>query len=91
MTDDLRMRKLSEKTQSHYIRAVVNFTRPLGRLSGTATAEDLRRYQLQLIETGISGGAITAVRFSLPLRSHGTARPVPAALSDRNTLRHSFV
>jgi len=67
MLDDMRMRKLSPKTQSKYIRAVINLTRFLGRSPDTATAEDLRRYQLQLVETGTSrrmlNATITALRF----------------------------
>ena len=50
MLDDMRMRKLSVKTQRHYIRAVINLTRFLGRSPDTATAEDLRRYQVYLSE-----------------------------------------
>jgi site-specific recombinase XerD len=67
MIDDMRMRKLSDKTQSHYIRAAINFTRFLGRSPDTATAEDLRGYQLHLVETGVSStmlnATITALRF----------------------------
>ena len=44
MLEDMRLRKLSPKTQKAYIRAVVNFTRFLGRSPDTAEAEDLRRY-----------------------------------------------
>ena len=67
MLDDMRMRKLSDKTQSHYIRAVVNLTRFLGRSPDTATAEDLRRYQLHLVEHNRTrtslNRTITALRF----------------------------
>jgi site-specific recombinase XerD len=67
MIDDMTMRKLSPKTQSGYIRAVKNFTRFLGRAPDTATAEDLRRYQLYLVDNGISNvslnATITALRF----------------------------
>jgi integrase/recombinase XerD len=67
MLDDMRMRKLSDKTQSHYIRAVVNLTRFLGHSPDTATAEDLRRYQLHLVEHGRTrtslNRTITALRF----------------------------
>ncbi len=45
MLDDMTMRKLAEKTQSAYIRAVKNFTRFYGRSPDTASAEDLRRFQ----------------------------------------------
>jgi site-specific recombinase XerD len=67
MIEDMRWRKLGEKTQSGYIRGVKNFTRYLGRSPDTATAEDLRRYQLQLAEQGVSrislNAAVTALWF----------------------------
>lgn len=52
--DDMRMRKLSPKTQSGYIRTVSRFYGWLGRSPDSATAEDLRRYQLHLVDHGIS-------------------------------------
>ncbi len=67
MIEDMRLRKLSEKTQSGYIRWVKNLISFLGRSPDTATAEDLRRYQLHLSETGVSrtslNAAVTALRF----------------------------
>jgi len=67
MIDDMRMRKLSDKTQSHYIRAVRQFAAFLGRSPDTATAEDLRRYQLHRVDQGISpislNAAITGLKF----------------------------
>jgi integrase/recombinase XerD len=67
MLEDMRLRKLGEKTQSGYIRGVKNFTRYLGRAPDTATAEELRGYQLQLAEQGVSrtsiNAAVTALRF----------------------------
>ncbi len=52
MIEDMTLRKFSPKTQTAYIRAVANFTRFLGRSPDTAEAEDLRRYQLHLVEQG---------------------------------------
>ena len=67
MIEDMRLRKLSPKTQTHYIRSVRNLTRFLRRSPDTATVEDLRRYQLHLVDTGISSvslnAAITGLRF----------------------------
>jgi len=60
MLDDMRLRKLSPKTQVAYIRAVRNFTRFLRRSPDAASAEDLRRYQLHLVEQGISSGSLNA-------------------------------
>jgi len=67
MIDDMRMRKLADKTQSGYIRVVRQFTHFLGRSPDTATVEDLRRYQLHLVDHGISpvslNAAITGLKF----------------------------
>ena len=67
MIDDMRMRKLSDKTQRHYIRAVRQFAGFLGRSPDTASVEDLRRYQLHLVDNGISpislNAAITGLKF----------------------------
>ena len=42
MIEDMRMRKMSTKTQGTYIRAVRHFAGYLGRSPDTASAEDLR-------------------------------------------------
>jgi len=67
MIDDMRMRKLSPKTQASYIRVVKRFAGFLGRSPDTASAEDLRRYQLYLVDHGISSislnAAITGLKF----------------------------
>ena len=60
MIDDMRMRKLSPKTQTGYIRAVRRFAGFLGRSPDSANAEDLRRYQLHLVERGTSSGSLNA-------------------------------
>ena len=56
----MRLRKLSPKTQISYIRHIKEFTRFLGRSPDTANAEDLRRYQLHLVERGIASGNLNA-------------------------------
>jgi integrase/recombinase XerD len=67
MIDDMRMRKLSEKTQSHYLRWVQRFAVFIGRAPDTATVEDLRCYQLHLVDHGTSpvslNAAITGLKF----------------------------
>jgi len=60
MIEDMTMRKLSPRTQGTYIRVVANFTRFLTRSPDTADAEDLRRYQLHLVEQGVSSTSINA-------------------------------
>ena len=65
MLDDLRMRKLNPKTQSSYIRAVRNFTKYLGRSPDTATIDDLRNYQLHLVDAGTSPTSLNAAIIGL--------------------------
>ncbi len=54
MIDDMRMRKLEPKTQDAYVRAVRKLAAFLGRSPDTATVEDLRSFQLHLVDTGAS-------------------------------------
>ena len=54
MTEDMRMRKLEDKTQQAYIRAVRKLTVYLNRSPDTATVEDLRNFQLHLVDSGTS-------------------------------------
>src|ERR1700726_4107951 len=67
MIEDMRMRQLSTKTQSTYIRAVRHFAGYLGRSPDTATDEDLRRYQLHCVDRGVSpitlNATITGLKF----------------------------
>jgi integrase/recombinase XerD len=67
MIDDMRMRKLCDKTQAGYIRAVRHLAGFLGRSPDTATVEDLRRFQLHLVDTGTSpitlNATITGLKF----------------------------
>ena len=60
MLDDMRMRKFAEHTQAGYIRAVRKLAAFLGRSPDTATTEDLRRFQLHLVDTGTGPVTINA-------------------------------
>jgi integrase/recombinase XerD len=65
MIDDMRMRKLSPKTQASYIRVVKRFAGFLGRSPDTASVEDLRSYQLYLVDQGISPISLNATLIGL--------------------------
>ena len=54
MIEDMRLRKLEPKTQSAYVRAVRKLAVFIGRSPDTATAEDLRRFQLHMVDSGAS-------------------------------------
>jgi site-specific recombinase XerD len=67
MLDDMRMRKLAPKTQAAYIRSVRQLAAYLRRSPDTATIEDLRNFQLHLVDRGTSpvslNAAITGLKF----------------------------
>jgi integrase/recombinase XerD len=67
MIEDMRMRKLSPKTQATYIRSVRQLAVYLGRSPDTATVEDLRNYQLHLVDKGTSpislNASLTGLKF----------------------------
>jgi len=60
MIEDMRMRKFGEKTQTHYLRAVRQFAKYLRRSPDTATTEELRNYQLYLVDNGTSPASLNA-------------------------------
>jgi len=60
MLEDMRMRQFAEHTQEGYIRAVRKLSTFLGRSPHTATADDLRRFQLHLVDTGTGPVTINA-------------------------------
>ena len=67
MIEDMTMRKFGQKTRHDYIRHVKNFAMFLGRSPDTATAEDVRRFQLHLTESGVQpptvNSSVSALRF----------------------------
>ena len=60
MIEDMTMRKLSQKTQDSYLRHVSELGKHLGFSPHKATAEDLRSYQLHMVERDQSSGSINA-------------------------------
>jgi len=65
MIEDMRIRKLEPKTQSGYIRAVRDFTIWFGRSPDRAGPEDVRLFQLHLVDKGISPISINAMQTGL--------------------------
>jgi integrase/recombinase XerD len=102
MIEDMTVRNFLEKTQKDYIRHVKNLTAFLGRSPDTATAEDLRRYQLHLTDTGVRppsiNSAVSALRFffsvtvdrpdvTKPLTFVAEPRKIPVVLSPAEVAR----
>ena len=67
MLNDMFVRKFSPDTQRDYIRAVKKLAIFLGRSPDTATAEELRAFQLHLTESGANppmiNATVSALRF----------------------------
>jgi site-specific recombinase XerD len=102
MIEDMRMRKFAGKTQLHYIRAVRRLAAFLKRSPDTATAEELRAFQLHMIDTGTAPPTINATLSGLKFffdvtLGHGELmvkmqpvlqpRPLPVVLSGEEVSR----
>jgi len=86
MIDDMTLRKLSPKTQSAYLRAVIKFTLFFGQSPDLASPEDLRRFQLHLVETAVSPTTINATLTGLGFL-FGTTLERPDALKRTSRVR----
>jgi integrase/recombinase XerD len=67
LIEDMSVRGFTVKTRHDYIRSVVGFAAFLGRSPDTATAEDIRRFQLHQSELGMRApsmnSTVAALRF----------------------------
>ena len=61
MIEDMRWRRLAPKPHTAYIRAVRRFAAYLGRSPESATTEDLRNFQLHLVDQGSSPVTLNAI------------------------------
>lgn len=60
MLDDMAMRKLNHRTKECYIRAVVKLCRYLKRAPDSATADELRDFQIHMANNNVGPGTINA-------------------------------
>ena len=74
MLEDMAMRGLREETQRDYIRFVRSFAAFLGRPPETATAEDIRRFQVHQAESGVQPPTINGSVSALPSTNKYPAR-----------------
>ncbi len=102
MIEDMTMRKLKPRTQEGYLRSVKRLAQFLGHSPHTATTEELRCFQLQLVTQGVStisiNALISGLRFFFEitlnnpdvLRKMSTLyqpRKIPVVLSQQETKR----
>ena len=82
MIEDMAARKLNPHTQRSHIHSCKRFAAWLKRSPDTATADEVRRFQLHLVESGASIGnrnrIVTGVRFlfRVTLRRHDLAAEI---------------
>jgi integrase/recombinase XerD len=76
LIEDMTMRRFSPETQRNYLRDVGRFATWLARSPHTATAEDVRRFQIEQREAGVPAptmnSIVAALRF---LFTHTLDRP----------------
>ncbi|MEO0525493.1 MAG: phage integrase N-terminal SAM-like domain-containing protein, partial [Pseudomonadota bacterium] len=60
MIEDMRIRGMSPKTQQGHIRAVRYLAEFIGRSPDTTTPDELRAYQLDMTDSGVSTGVFNA-------------------------------
>ncbi len=67
LIDEMEMRRFGRETQRNYIRDVGRFATFLGRSPDTATAEEVRRFQVEQLDQGVSvptmNAIVSALRF----------------------------
>ena len=67
LIDEMELRRFGYETKRNYIRDVGRFATFLGRSPATATAEDVRRFQIEQRELGVPvptmNGIVSALRF----------------------------
>jgi integrase len=95
------VRRFGEKTKHDYIRHIESFARFLGRSPDTATAEDVRRFQVHLTERGVQPPTLNSSASRdplLPITARQLNRVCHMAAEaaglgtwvSPHTLRHSF-
>ena len=58
LIDDMNVRRFSRETQRNYIRDVGRFATFLGRSPDTATADDIRRFQIEQRDLGVPNTSV---------------------------------
>ena len=61
LIDDLTMRRFSKETQRNYLRDVGRFATWLGRSPHTASAEDIRQFQIEQQEAGVPAPTMNSI------------------------------
>ena len=61
LIDDMTMRRFSRETQRKYLRDVERFATWLGRSPHTATAEDVRQFQIEQQDAGVPVPTINSI------------------------------
>ncbi|KFG89944.1 Conjugative relaxase region-like protein [Sphingobium herbicidovorans NBRC 16415] len=95
MIDDMNMRRYSRETQRNYVRDVARFATYLGRPPDTATAEDLRQFQIDQRASGMGvptmNSIVAALRFFFThIRQRTTLLRTVASLANGGRASHAL-
>jgi integrase/recombinase XerD len=95
MIEDMTVRGFKEDTRRDYVRHVRAFAAFIGRSPDTATAEDLRLFQLHQTQNGMQppsiNGAVSALRFFFTVTRLCSQQRRPMCHNRRSVLRASGV
>ncbi len=72
---DMTVRGFTDKTRKDYLRTVAGFAAFLARSPSTATAEDIRRFQIQQSERGMNAPAMNSTVAALRFFTYTVDRP----------------
>src|SRR4051812_16753365 len=92
LIDDMNMRRFSRETQRNYVRDVGRFATFLGRSPDRATADDLRRFQIEQQDAGVPTPTLVRVAHprnlpASPVRLATVGSHPPYGQSDRPSAR----
>lgn len=80
LIDDMNMRRFSRETQRNYDRDVGRFATFLGRPPDAATAEDLRRFQVEQQDAGVPVPTMNSIVSALRFFGSATGASGPQAI-----------
>ena len=87
LIDDMTMRRFSKETQRNYRRDVGRFATWLGRSPHTASAEDIRQFQIEQQQAGVPAPTMNSIVGALRFALASPSEEAPDGCSPAHTAR----
>ena len=87
LIEDMTLRRFGPETQRNYQRDVGRFATWLGRSPHTATAEDVRRFQIEQREAGVPAPTMNSIVGALRFALASPSEEAPDGCSPAHTAR----